>query len=193
MYLALFYTFVAAFYTVRIITLKRSSGTERVFHGAAGSANWWHHKIFGIFRVTIWMVCVWRVFYPSLDQYLGLLPWHDNAWVVLIGDVCLTVGFAWAILSHFSLGNAWTSGVDKGINHQLVTHGVYRLSRNPIYVGVLVSQFGFFLALPSIFSLICLLIGVSTIVRQTAIEESHLFALHKEAYQDYTSRVRRWL
>ncbi|MBM6550887.1 methyltransferase family protein [Marinomonas ostreistagni] len=192
-YLACFYTFVALFYTVRIITFKRSSGLERVFHGQRYSANWWHHKIFGLFRVAIWMVCVWRVFFPSIDSYLGLLPGYENPWLLAAGDVCLTVGFAWAIKSHFALGQAWTSGVDNSLKHQLVTNGVYSKSRNPIYLGVLLAQVGFVLALPSVFSVVCLAFGVTTILRQTKIEEAHLERLHPESYSEYKQRVPRWV
>lgn len=192
-YLAVFYTFVALFYTVRIITLQRSTQQARVFHGTKGSINWWHHKIFGVFRVLIWMICVWRLFVPSLDNWLGLFPVMHLPWLIVMGNLLLTLGFAWAILSHFSLGHAWTSGVDENGQKPLVTQGVYSLSRNPIYLGVLTAQFGFMLALPSVFSVICFIVGVTTIVRQTQVEESHLFEKYTEHYTNYCQVVRRWL
>ncbi len=192
-YLAFFYTFVALFYTVRIVTLQRSTQQNRVFHGKRGSLNWWHHKVFGVFRVLIWMVCVWRLFFPSIDSALGILPLHAYPWLIIVGNLLLTLGFAWAIFGHFSLGSAWTSGVDQQGKMTLVTAGVYGLSRNPIYLGVLTAQLGFMLALPSAFSIVCFVVGVMTIVRQTQVEEAHLSQVFKDHYTLYCSRVRRWL
>lgn len=192
-YLAFFYTFVALFYTLRIVLLQRSTRQSRVFHGEVGSQNWWHHKIFGVFRALIWMVCVWRLFFPAIDSVLGIFPLHHASWLIVAGNVILTLGFAWAILGHFSLGTAWTSGVNQQSEMALVTRGVYGISRNPIYLGVLCAQFGFMLALPSAFTLLCFIVGCMTIVRQTKVEEAHLSQMFNKRYKLYCSRVRRWL
>ncbi|RUM52596.1 MAG: isoprenylcysteine carboxylmethyltransferase family protein [Marinomonas sp.] len=192
-YLACFYTFVALFYTTRILYLKRVTHTERVFHGSVFSANWWHHKIFDVFRVWIWLTCVIRYFYPSVDQYLGLLPALSADWVILAGTALLTTGFAWAIATHFMLGRCWTSGINQQGPTRLVTNGVYGISRNPIYLGVLASQVGFFFALPSLFSLLCLAVGVITILRQTSEEERHLAQQFPDTYRQYQNAVPRWL
>lgn len=192
-YLAIFYTVVALFYTVRIITLKRSTGMERVYHGSFMSPNWWHHKLFGVFRVTIWMVCVVRWLFPNTDSYLGILPAISSPWCLMLGDFLLTLGFAWTICTHFSLGRQWTSGISQRGPTKLVTQGAYRYSRNPIYIGVLVSQFGFVLALPSWFSVLCFAIGVTTILRQIREEERHLTQRFPKDYPAYQAQVPRWL
>ena len=192
-YLAILYSIVALFYTVRIITLKRATGQERVFHGAFLSPNWWHHKIFDVFRVTIWMVCVARWWHPSMDAYLGVFSVMSSPWCLLLGNIMLTLGFIWTIAMHFLLGRHWTSGINQTGPTQLVTKGMYRFSRNPIYLGVLLSQFGFVLALPSWFSLLCFGIGVVTILRQTREEELHLAQRFPHDYAAYQAQVPRWL
>lgn len=192
-YLALFYTFVAAFYTVRIITLKRTTGIERVFHGRRFSANWWHHQIFDVFRVVIWLTCVARLFFPSIDDYLGPLPGHSMAAVVLVGDLILTLGFASVIVIHFYMGKVWASGVSQQGPTQLITTGFYHYSRNPIFIAVLVSQVGFVFALPSVFSVVCLVVGAATILRQAKVEELHLEQVFPDTYPEYRESVPRWL
>ena len=52
---------------------------------------------------------------------------------------------------------------------------------------------GFFLALPSVFSLECLLAGVTVLVRQARVEEKALAELFGEAYEAYRRQVPRWL
>ena len=50
-YLAVFYTAVALFYTVRIITAKKNTHSELVFLGQPFCSHWWNHMTFRLFRV----------------------------------------------------------------------------------------------------------------------------------------------
>lgn len=192
-YLAAFYTAVALFYTVRIIMTKKSSKTELVFPGARFCSNWWNHMTFRLFRVAIWLVCVVRLFVPALDEYLGVITSFENALVLITGNLLLTIGFLMTIVIHFSMKQKWRSGVDPKGPTSLITDGFFRYSRNPIFVSVGVSQLGFFLALPSLFTLVCLMIGLYTLYKQTIVEEQHLAEIFQNNYKLYQSNVRRWI
>ena len=192
-YLAGFYTFVAVFYTVRIILLKRSITREVVFAGSHFGSTWWNHITFRFFRVVIWMVCVSRLFFPSLDEYLGLFSSLQNTWLILIGNAFLALGLISIMTIHYRLGVYWRSGVDPSGPDKIISNGVYRYSRNPMFLLVGFTQVGFFLALPSVFSLLCLIIGLYTLQRQVLAEEVHLSNKFSEEYADYCANVRRWL
>jgi len=192
-YLAVFYSLVAGFYVVRITAIKRKKSQLVVFPGERFSATWWNHMVFRVFRFGIWMVCLFRWFFPATDGYLGIIV-DMNVWaVVLTGDILLTAGFLFTLLVHFSLGRQWRSGIDPSGPETLRTDGFYKYSRNPMFLGVATAQVGFFLALPSLFSVVCLLIGLYTLRRQSMAEEDHLLKLFQTDYEDYKSRVRRWL
>lgn len=192
-YLAAFYTGVAVFYAVRITLRKRAASREMVFPGELFCSTWWNHMLFRAFRVAIWMVCLFRLFFPSLDNYLGLFA-GLNVWpVVLAGNVLLTAGFLFTVSTHFSLGRDWRSGIDPGAPKTLKTDGVYRFSRNPMFVGVATAQVGFLLALPSVFSAVCLLVGLYALHSQTVAEEAHLLKSFPQDYRRYANQVRRWL
>jgi protein-S-isoprenylcysteine O-methyltransferase Ste14 len=192
-YLAIFYTGVALFYTVRILMTKKSINTELVFPGERFCSHWWNHMTFRLFRVSIWMVCVIRLLYPEFDQYLGLITTFDNVLVPIFGNVLLTIGFLMTIIIHFSMKQQWRSGVDPKGPNTLITNGFFKYSRNPIFVSVGLSQLGFFLALPSIFTLVCLIIGLYTLYKQTMVEEQHLVTIFQDDYKSYQSNVRRWV
>ena len=192
-YLALFYTFVAVFYAIRITTEKRCQQHEVIFPGTHFSTTWWNHMVFRVFRVTIWAVCVLRLFVPALDTYLGVIPTLTVPPVLIAGNVLLTGGFMLAIGVHLHLGHQWRSGIDPDAPPQLWTAGPYSLSRNPMFLGVATSQVGFFLALPSFFSGLCLLLGWYTLHRQTREEEAYLLQRFPADYLAYRDRVRRWL
>ena len=192
-YLAAFFTFVAAFYTVRIIYMKRVLKRELVFPGAPFCSTWWNHMMFRFFRALIWMVCLLRAFFPSLDSGLGLIAPLQQPLVILTGDVLLTLGFAFTIGVHFVLGAGWRSGVDPAGPVQLKTTGIYGRSRHPMFMGVAVAQLGFFLALPSVFTLVCLGIGWVMLYRQALSEEQYLMQRFPDAYGRYAAQVPRWL
>lgn len=192
-YLALFYTGVAAFYTIRIVTRKRVDSREVVFPGPAFGSTWWNHMLFRAFRMTIWMVCLFRWPFPWVDDYLGIFA-ALNVWPVLLaGNILLTAGFLFVVVVHFALGRQWRSGIDPRGPETLRVDGFFRFSRNPMFVGVGAAQAGFFLALPSVFSALCLLIGWLALHRQALAEEHHLAAKFPEDYRRYRHSVRRWL
>jgi protein-S-isoprenylcysteine O-methyltransferase Ste14 len=76
----------------------------------------------------------------------------------------------------------------------LVTSGVYRVTRNPMYVGLGLLLLGWAAYLCSIPALLCLPVFVWYINGfQIAPEERALMSLFGAAYTDYQTRVRRWL
>ncbi len=76
----------------------------------------------------------------------------------------------------------------------LVTSGIYRVSRNPMYLGVLFVLIGWALFLGSALALICAFLFVPYITRyQIRPEERVLQARFGDAFASYTKRVRRWI
>lgn len=76
----------------------------------------------------------------------------------------------------------------------LVTSGVYRFTRNPMYVGLTLVLLGWVVFLCSAWALPGPVVFVLYITRfQIMPEERVLSAKFGEAYAAYTARVRRWL
>ena len=76
----------------------------------------------------------------------------------------------------------------------LATGGLYRLSRNPIYVGFAVTYLGFAVAMDSPVAL-ALLIPCLIVVDRFVIarEERYLEGRFGDAFRAYRNEVRRWL
>ena len=76
----------------------------------------------------------------------------------------------------------------------LVTSGIYRFTRNPMYLGLLLVLLGWAAFLCSALALIGPIVFVVYIDRfQIAPEERMLSAKFGTVYSDYVARVRRWL
>lgn len=126
---------------------------------ASSKRCWVTHLAFRFFRVVILLVCLVRLFWPPFDRFLipfdGL--WHPA--VLLTGDALLAVGFAAAIGVHFFMGEQWRSGTRDSDRIQLIATGPFAYSRNPLMLCVMAAQVGLFCAMPSVFTLICLIVG----------------------------------
>tara|TARA_Y100000780_G_scaffold220763_1_gene228374 strand:+ start:1945 stop:2547 length:603 start_codon:yes stop_codon:yes gene_type:complete len=191
-FLAGFFTFVAVFYTALILYKKRTHQPV-VSMGPTYSCHWWNHLAFRVFRATIWLVTVVIAFNPAVFKYLLPFGWLLLAPLQWSGAGLLLLGFTLAVGANFSLGKQWRSGIVNNAKHDLIEHGLYSISRNPGYIGVAIAQVGFFLALPSLFSLVCMLVGLAALRKQTQLEEVFLNARYKDRYLAYQNLVPRWL
>jgi protein-S-isoprenylcysteine O-methyltransferase Ste14 len=76
----------------------------------------------------------------------------------------------------------------------LVTGGIYRVTRNPMYLGLatFLAAYGFYRMHPA--GLVAVLSYVAVITRlQIVPEERALLARFGPTYEDYKKRVRRWI
>jgi protein-S-isoprenylcysteine O-methyltransferase Ste14 len=76
----------------------------------------------------------------------------------------------------------------------LVTTGIHRWTRNPIYLGMFLVYGGIGIAAPSPWTLILTLpLAITIRYGVVAREEAYLERRFGDAYRDYKARVRRWL
>lgn len=193
-FLAAYFTGVAGFYAVTILRQRRrAGGLSPVIRGEPGSLHARVHQTFVVFRALIWLVAVVRLAYPAIDSWLlPIRPLWQPA--VLLGGVALLVAaFAAVVLIHRAMGQDWRSGVDRGGPVRLRTDGAFAHSRNPTFIAIQIAQLGLFLAIPSVFTLVCLVVGVTAIHVQVRLEEAHLAARFGAAYAAYRAQVPRWL
>ncbi len=125
----------------------------------------------------------------------GLVPLAPATAAVLraTGTVMVLGATALMLAAQLDLGASWRVGIDEGARPGLLTGGLYRYSRNPIYVAMLTALLGFALLLPSWISL-GLLIGAGLgIRRHVRDEEAYLARTYGEEYRRYAARVGRFV
>lgn len=192
-FLAIFFVVVGVFYTVSIVGKSKRAGASPVHFGPRGSLHWLIHSTFRVFRAAILLVCLARLAYPRLDAYLVPIEPLWSPAVMIAGNAILLASFAGLVWLHKLMGENWRSGIPQTDVRPLITSGPFARSRNPMFMLIQAAQAGFFLSLPSIFSLICLIVGVIAVRGQTSLEEAYLEASHGHAYARYKERTPRWL
>ena len=131
----------------------------------------------------------------TLDQWLPGLRF-TGALLKPLAVVLLALGLllfavaAWAFVRH----NTSINPMRPGGASNLITSGIYALSRNPIYLADLLLLAAYAAWLGSLLGPLVMAAFVGYINRfQITPEEHALRALFGHRYIDYCSRVRRWL
>lgn len=110
-----------------------------------------------------------------------------------LGVVLLFGGIALCAVCQRNLGASWRIGVEEAAKPELVTSGLYRFSRNPIFLAMLIAIAGYALLLPTGLSLALLVGTYFGMRRQVAVEETYLLSTYGEAYRIYAQRVGRFV
>jgi protein-S-isoprenylcysteine O-methyltransferase Ste14 len=130
-------------------------------------------------------------FWPeALDPWIAA---HSSAALRAAGAALMLGGIALLVAAQLDLGASWRIGIEEDAGPGLVTGGLYRFCRNPIFLALLVTVAGYAILLPTALSL-ALLIGLCVGLRQqAAVEEAYLLGAYGDAYRDYARRVGRFL
>jgi protein-S-isoprenylcysteine O-methyltransferase Ste14 len=135
---------------------------------------------------------------PLLVGWLMTRAWGDpvglGGWRILVGCglVLLFAGWnGWALWLFAQHGTGLLPGQ---ATSSMIESGPYRLSRNPLYVGLLALHLGIALLVPSAWAIALFPVAV-LLVWWGAIrpEERFLHERFGATYDDYARRVRRWL
>ncbi len=190
-FLGIFFLLIGIQFTARSLGLYARNGVSSIHYGKPRSSAWWHRQLFNLFRTLILAAVVARIF-VDIDDWFGRFDLLYQWPVLVTGMVLLIVAFGLVNYFQAYMNEQWRSGVDPAQNHHLLTDGPYSRSRNPVFMTVMLGQLGFFLALPSVFSLICLITGVTVMIRQARVEERALSEIFGTVYESYRQRVPRW-
>ena len=128
------------------------------------------------------------------EWYQYLLPFwyieHDYLKYIGWGLLVLSLILVWIAQSH--MANSWRIGIDEKNKTKLITNGLFSVSRNPIFLGIMIANMGLLLIIPNAFTLLIVSLSTISINTQIRLEEEFLKSSHREKYQDYLNQVRRW-
>lgn len=126
-------------------------------------------------------------------NHLPVLQLLDHPGVQYTGIVFMLFAFAWVLIAQYQMHDAWRIGIDTKTKTKLVTTGLFRFSRNPVFTGMLLSLAGLFLARPDVVTLFFFFTAYLLIQVQVRLEEAFLIQEHGIAYKQYQLKTRRFL
>lgn len=182
--------------------------------GFVGRA-WMHRRRFGTSGVMLFRSGVpgqrWRdsfaisLFLLSLAQAVAAAAWPAGWWKFSVlpqpagtlwqicGGAILLGGIACLALAQHHLGSSWRIGIEEEARPGLISGGLFRFCRNPIFLAVLIVLAGYTLLLTTWFSLALWLATAVLVKRQVSEEEAYLRRAYPEEFPAYARRVGRFL
>jgi protein-S-isoprenylcysteine O-methyltransferase Ste14 len=121
-----------------------------------------------------------------------ILNRHVVGWTPALywtGTALLIAGLSYTVLARRTLGGNWSGTVPLKRDHELIRSGPYRITRHPIYTGLLVALTGSCLANDQWRGVAALLLAVLAFRRKIVVEELFLEAAFPREYELYKARV----
>jgi protein-S-isoprenylcysteine O-methyltransferase Ste14 len=111
---------------------------------------------------------------------------------LIVGVVCLVVGLWLLYRSHADLGTNWSVTLQVREQHRLITHGIYRHARHPMYLALFVYSLGQVLVLPNWIAGPSYLIAFGILfVFRVRKEEKMMLEEFGNEYAEYMARTKR--
>jgi protein-S-isoprenylcysteine O-methyltransferase Ste14 len=125
---------------------------------------------------------------------VSLLPAAGETLRHILGIAFVLVGILLALAAKRLFQRAGTPVAPTKPTSALVTDGIYRRTRNPMYLGLSLILLGLAVATGSPWFLVSLVVAVYAVTK-LAIEKEERYLAGKfgAAYLDYKSNVRRWM
>jgi protein-S-isoprenylcysteine O-methyltransferase Ste14 len=125
-----------------------------------------------------------------------LLPLRSTpSWLLFTPGIGLMVlGFLIALAAEGQFRRSGTTVDHLGSATRLVTDGWFKLSRNPMYLSMVLTLMGAWLALGSLSPFLMIVLYLLLTERWYVVpEEKRLSATFGQEYESYRLRTRRWL
>jgi len=136
------------------------------------------------------------VYFVIFIQLLGvnILQFSNNNFLVLSGFILSIIGIIISISARKEIAANWTCSDNYQIkkNHSLVTSGIYRYIRHPIYLGMGISFLGVELLVQS-YLIFFAPLGTLMIFYWAKREEALLTKHFKESYLKYKRKTKMFL
>ena len=189
---AYFILYFLLVFVLRSVLLWKKTGINPFTFKKTDNAHDYNGKVFTF--ITAFELIVVSIFAFKNEWYEYLLPfWYlDNPTFLKIGWVFLLFSLILVWFSQSQMSSSWRIGIDENNKTELVTKGVFSISRNPIFLGIMITNIGLFLVIPNAFTLLIISLSTISVNTQIRLEEEFLKREFGNEYKEYTKKVRRW-
>lgn len=174
------------------ITFKRTGVNPFRFSNNETAINY-VGKAYKLISVFAFASITINAFLPTAITYLAPIKYLENDTLIWVGFALIHLAFVVVFVAQRNMANEWRIGIDNHNKVKLVTNGLFKISRNPIFLGILFVFLGLFLMLPNTATAIILTTGILVMQVQIRLEEDFLKNTLGEEYLEYMSKVKRWL
>jgi len=177
----------AAMLAIRIVTLRRKTGMNPVHVHHPSEVGF----VVGEIVIAALMLRATNVLNFPLPDWLDI-PIVKSELAKAAGAVLAAAGLLIFGYSLISFGDSWRIGIDRKTPSVLVTNGIFRFTRNPIFLFLDLFLAGIFLMNGTLLFLIAGIPGALFLHFQIRREEQFLFEHYGDAYRRYFAKTPRY-
>ena len=155
-----------------------------------------HDYIGFIMKVLIVLLFVAVLTYSMSEKmysYLVPISYLQTQILTITGLALIHIALVWISIAQFQMSNSWRIGIDEKNKTKLVTEGIFSISRNPIFLGMIISVLGLFFIVPNALTFFLTITTYIIIQIQIRLEEEFLQKQHAQDYVNYKLKTKRLL
>ena len=125
---------------------------------------------------------------------LGWRDWDkaETEWISVVGGGVMLAALVLAVSGFRALGRNLSPGPQPLREHSLVTHGIYRRVRHPLYTSLLLLSIGWAIFTHSWIACAATLVLLAFLHMKARVEEKHLESIYPQ-YRKYAARTGSFL
>jgi protein-S-isoprenylcysteine O-methyltransferase Ste14 len=175
--------YIAVAFALPTYRTWKSTGINPITFGQKDNA---HNYIGKVMKVLIALLFATALLFAfGFEQWLSPILFLRKEAVQLAGLILIHFSLIWISIAQYQMSTSWRIGIDEVNKTELITNGLFRLSRNPIFLGMIISLLGLFLIIPNSMTLLCFVTTYFIIHIQIRLEEEFLSIQHGDVYQNY--------
>jgi protein-S-isoprenylcysteine O-methyltransferase Ste14 len=109
----------------------------------------------------------------------------------ILGLALFISGLTTAIIAQITLKRSYSGTLVIKEDHQLITHGIYRFTRHPVYLGVIIGVIGLPVYASSMYGLLIMSALIPIFLNRIRMEERLLIEEYGDAYRAYMETTRK--
>ncbi|WP_298265620.1 isoprenylcysteine carboxylmethyltransferase family protein [uncultured Lutibacter sp.] len=189
-YLLIYFLLV---FVIRSVSLFIKTRVNPLTFNKTDDAHGYNGKVFTL--ISFLELIIVSIYAFKFDWYKYLLPfWYlESVALLKIGWGFLILSLIVVWIAQSNMANSWRIGIDEKNKTSLVTKGLFSISRNPIFLGIMIANIGLFLVIPNAFTLVIIALSTTSINTQIRLEEAFLKQEFGNDYLEYAKKVRRWI
>ena len=182
--------FAIAFFIPSYRTYKKT-GVNPITYGKEDTA----HNYIGLVMKILIALLFFSVFLYSFgyNYYNFLVPisYLENQSLKIVGLILIHLSLIWICIAQYQMRTSWRIGIDEENDTELITQGIFSISRNPIFLGMILSVLGLFIIIPNALTFFTTLSTYFIIQIQIRLEEAFLEKKHGAVYSNYKIKTKR--
>ena len=130
----------------------------------------------------IWIILLMVTSFQNLQSPLFTM----QSPMIVVGALIFIVGLVITVNAQMTLKRNYSGTLRIREGHQLITHGIYKFVRHPVYTGTLLRTFAIPIYVTSLLGFLFALRGIPLFLYRIGVEEKMLIEEFGDEYLEYT-------